>query len=137
MNRAIQKCTHLNPHKITKKQNNDATTLPNEDNKHESIQHEQQNNTTIANNIDPLQICIFGERENRWLELEGHGRNKCGRRNPLHRDGYSHPNDPNIQIYPGRRYRTPWIEQIGLNWLDKSPKTTAELNSEKLALGEF
>ena len=55
----------------------------------------------------------------------------------INRDGYSRPNGPNVQIYPERRNREPWTEQIEMAWLDPEPKTKAQKRREQLALREL
>ena len=55
----------------------------------------------------------------------------------LNREAYPHPADMNIQIYPERRDREPWAEQIELNWFDPEPITKAQQRREQLAIQEL
>ena len=43
----------------------------------------------------------------------------------------------NIQIYPERRDREPWTEQVEINWFDPEPITQAQKRREQLALQEL
>ena len=55
----------------------------------------------------------------------------------LNREAYAHPNDPNLMIYPERRDREPWTEQLIFNWLDPKPQTKAQHRKEQLSLLEL
>ena len=55
----------------------------------------------------------------------------------LNPEGYSHPNDQNIQIYPERRDREQWAEQIEMQWFDPAPETKAQKRRKQLALREL
>ena len=55
----------------------------------------------------------------------------------LNIEGYSHPNDQNLQIYPERRDTPQWTEQIEMTWFDPIPITKAQKRKEELSLREL
>ena len=75
--------------------------------------------------------------EQHWLAL---GRKEQERREhipPIMRDAYSLPCDPADLIYPVRRGRTHWVEQIEMKWLHGEPGNLSARNKERYALREL
>ena len=122
-------------HKIDPRKNIPPTTS----NQHKQTAPEptQHGMPKTQRNIQPLDLVFFDEHEQRWLDMGQQEKQQREERNPLNRNGYAHHDDPNIQIYPERRDREPWTEQIELNWFDPEPITKAQQKREQLAIREL
>ena len=84
-----------------------------------------------------MEITFFDEDEQRWLDQMQQERGNRDQTRLLNREGYSHPNDQNLQVYPERRDKQQRTEQIEIPWFDPTPITKAQKRKEELALREL
>ena len=82
-------------------------------------------------NIRSNAISILWWRWTTLARTRKQERAKLENTRPLRREAYSHPNDPNLQIYPERRDQSQWTEQIEMFRFDPSPRTKAQKNRER------
>ena len=96
------------------------------------INEKEENEYTKA-----MKITFHDELEQYWEQMATEEHKTHDETRALNREAYAHPNDQNLLIYPERRDREPWTEQIELKWLEQEPQTQAQIRKEQLALREL